>query len=65
MVSNNSVILRKAQTYGKIEEGKTLVFEEREYDFGELKEGEIIVKTMYLSIDPYLVYPSPSQYDVD
>jgi NADPH-dependent curcumin reductase CurA len=57
MSSNNAVILREAHTYGKIEEGKTLVFEKRPYDLGELKDGEFVVKTMYLSVDPYLVNP--------
>lgn len=55
MSSNNAVILLKAQTYGDIKEGETMKFEKRPYSFDELKGGEVIVKAMYLSIDPYLV----------
>jgi NADPH-dependent curcumin reductase CurA len=55
--SNNAVILLKGQTYGDIKEGETLKFEKRPYTFGQLKEGEFVVKALYLSIDPYLVCP--------
>lgn len=59
MSSNNAVILLKAQTYGDIKEGEALKFEQRPYEFPELKDGEFIVRAMYLSIDPYLVHPPP------
>lgn len=55
MASNNAVILLKGQTYGDIKEGETMKFEKRPYSFDELTDGEVIVKAMYLSIDPYLV----------
>ena len=55
MASNNAVILLKGQTYGDIKEGETMKFEKRSYSFDELTDGEVIVKAMYLSIDPYLV----------
>lgn len=55
--SNNAVILLKGQTYGDIKEGETLKFEKRPYAFSQLKDGEFVVKALYLSIDPYLVCP--------
>jgi NADPH-dependent curcumin reductase CurA len=57
MTSNNAVILPigEAHLVGPVIKGKTLVFEKRPYAFPELKEGEFIVQTLYLSSDPYLV----------
>ena len=55
MASNNAVILLKQQTYGPIIDGETMAFKKRPYEFNELEEGDIVVQTMYLSIDPYLV----------
>jgi hypothetical protein len=57
MTSNNAVILLKAQTYGAIKKGETLVYKERQYEFPEPGSGELIVKALYLSADPYLVDP--------
>lgn len=57
MSSNNAVILLKGQTYGAIKKGETLDFVRRPYGFDKLEEGDIVVQTMYLSIDPYLVHP--------
>jgi hypothetical protein len=55
MTSNNAVILLKGQTYGPVKKGETLEYKERPYEFPEPGKGEIIVKTLYLSVDPYLV----------
>jgi hypothetical protein len=60
MTSNNAVILLKAQTYGPVKKGETLVYKERPYEFPEPGKGEIIVKALYLSVDPYLVANPPS-----
>jgi hypothetical protein len=55
--SNNAVILWKAQTFGELKEGETLKFEKRGYEFKKLKQGEFVIKALYLSIDMYLVHP--------
>lgn len=53
MTSNNAVILKKAHRFGPIKEGETLEFVKRPYDL-KLEDGGIIVKAIWLSIDPYL-----------
>ena len=53
--SNNAVVLLKGQTHGDIKEGETLKFEKHPYEFTDLKDGDFVVKALYLSIDPYLV----------
>jgi hypothetical protein len=55
MTSNNAVILLKGQTYGRVKKGQTLEYKVRPYEFPEPGKGEIIVKALYLSADPYLV----------
>ena len=55
MSSNNAVILLKAQTYGEIKKGEALGFVKRPYEFDKLGDGDIVVQTLYLSIDPYIV----------
>jgi hypothetical protein len=55
MTSNNAVILRKAHALGPIVKGETLTYEKLPYKFNELAAGQIVVQTMYLSADPYLV----------
>lgn len=59
MSSNNAVILHKAQTYGPIVNGETMEFVKRPYEYNNLQDGDIVVQTMCLSADPYMV-PSPS-----
>jgi NADPH-dependent curcumin reductase CurA len=54
MTSNNAIILKVANTFGPIIKGQTLTFEHRPCQFPELKDGEFIVQTMYLSVDPYM-----------
>ena len=63
MSSNNAVILLKAQTYGEIKKGETLDFVKRPYEFDKLEDGDIVVQSMYLSVDPYMV--SSSFVDTD
>jgi len=60
MSSNNAIILRKAQTYGPIVNGETMEFVKRPYEYGDLQDGDIIVQTMCLSADPYMVLPFAS-----
>jgi NADPH-dependent curcumin reductase CurA len=60
MLSNNAVILLKGQTYGEIKKGEALDFVKRPYEFDKLEDGDIVVQTMYLSSDPYLVLPRSS-----
>lgn len=55
MSSNNAVILRKAQTYGPIVNGETMEFVKRPYEYDNLQDGDIVVQTMCLSADPYMV----------
>jgi len=55
--SNNAVVLLKGQTHGDIKEGETLKFEKHPYEFTDLKDGDFVVKALYLSSDPYLVRP--------
>lgn len=57
MSSNNAVILKKGHQFGPIKKGETLEFIKRAYDFKDPSDGEIVVQTLYLSIDPYLVRP--------
>ena len=52
MSSNNAVIFLAAPTEFP-EDGKHLAYKERPYTFDEPKDGAIIVKNLYLSIDPY------------
>jgi NADPH:quinone reductase len=54
MASNNAVILKKAHRFGPIKEGETLEFVKKPYDLPEPEEGGIVVKALWLSIDPYL-----------
>ena len=61
MSSNNAAILRKAQTYGPIVNGETMEFVERPYEYNDLQDGDIVIQTMCLSADPYMVfYPTSS-----
>lgn len=60
MPSNNAVILRQYQPHGALKKGDTLAFEERPFELPELQDGDIVVQTMYLSPDPYMVSPRNS-----
>jgi hypothetical protein len=55
MSSNNAVILRKAQTYGPIVNGETMELVKRPYEYNDLQDGDIVIQTMCLSADPYMV----------
>ena len=55
MSSNDAVILRKAQTYGPIVKGETMEFVKRPFEYHDLQDGDIVVQTMCLSVDPYMV----------
>ena len=55
MSSNNAVILLKAQTYGAIVNGETMEFVKRPYEYNDLQDGDIVIQTMCLSADPYMV----------
>lgn len=57
MSSNNAVILLKAQTYDEIKKGETLDFIKRPYELDKLEDGDIVVQSMHLSVDPYMVLP--------
>jgi hypothetical protein len=55
MSSNNAVVLLKAQTFGAIVNGETLEFKKCPYEFNGLNDGDVVVQTMCLSADPYVV----------
>jgi NADPH-dependent curcumin reductase CurA len=64
MSSNNAVILLKGQTYGAIKKGETLDFVKQPYNFDILEDGDIVIQTLYLSIDPYLVHLRKNVFDL-
>lgn len=53
MTSNNAILFKKPPTEFPVV-GEHLVYTKRSYDFSEPKEGEVITKNIYVSIDPYL-----------
>jgi len=55
MSSNNAIIVLKGKTTGPIVKGEVLDYVKRPYEFDNLRDGDIVVQAMYLSVDPYLV----------
>ncbi|ORY77374.1 hypothetical protein BCR37DRAFT_153873 [Protomyces lactucae-debilis] len=50
--SNNAILFKKPPTEYPVA-GEHLEYVERPYEFDELKDGEFIAETLYVSIDPY------------
>ena len=52
---NNAIIYRKFQTFGPIEDGQTVTFEQRRYELPEPGDGDTIIQTLYYALDVFLV----------